>query len=117
MKDLIPKVSHGTVFIVSAPSGTGKTTLVAQLIQRLSPHVARAVTCTTRPPREGEKEGIDYHFLDEKSFQRHREKGEFLETTKIYDYEYGTLKGAILDLQNSGKHVFLVIDVQGAAKL
>lgn len=117
MKDLFPKVNHGKLFVISAPSGTGKTTLVSLLLQRFPGSIARAVTCTTRLPREGEREGVDYYFLNEETFQRHKEKGDFLETVKIYGYEYGTLRQSVLDLQNAGKHVLLVIDVQGAAEL
>lgn len=117
MRDLFPQVAKGNVFIISAPSGTGKTTLVTVLLKQFSKHVARAVTCTTRPPRQGEKDGIDYTFLDNKTFELWKQRGDFFETARIYDYEYGTPKQPVVDLQNAGMHVLLVIDVQGAKEI
>ena len=110
-------MKKGKIFIISAPSGTGKTTLVSKLISEMPNQLCRSVSCTTRPPRVGEKDGIDYYFLDDKQFHKQYESGEFLETAHIYGYMYGTLRRTVEDLQNQGKDVLLVIDVQGSEKL
>ena len=104
------------VLLISAPSGGGKTTVCGQLLAA-HPGLARAVTCTTRPPRAGERDGIDYHFLDPDSFARRVAAGEFLEHATVYGHRYGTLKRELLDRLSAGRDVLLNIDVQGAASV
>jgi guanylate kinase len=102
--------------LISAPSGGGKTTLCQHLLAA-RPQMTRAVTCTTRPPREGERDGADYYFLDVASFQRHVEASDFLEHATVYGNSYGTLKVEVLDKLRQGKDVLLNVDVQGAAAI
>lgn len=103
----------GVVFIVSAPSGGGKTTLVNEIVRAFPGEIFRVVTCTTREPRKGEIQGKDYWFLKESEFEEKRENGEFLESTMTYDHSYGTLRSSVEELKKQG-HVLLVIDVKGA---
>src|SRR4030095_5254525 len=79
------------------------------------PEMKRAITCTTRAPRPGEKDGVDYYFLDAVSFQTRVEAGEFLEHATVYDKRYGTLKSEVLGKLRAGHDVLLNVDVQGAA--
>jgi guanylate kinase len=108
--------SNAILLVISAPSGGGKTTVCDRL---LATHegMTRAVTCTTRPPRAGEKEGVDYYFLDEASFERKAGDGEFLEHAIVYGNRYGNLKSEVLGKLRSGKDVLLTVDVQGAAAI
>ena len=102
--------------VVSAPSGGGKTTLCQQLLAT-NPNVIRAVTCTTRPPREGERDGVDYYFLDAATFLRRVQAGNFLEHATVYGNSYGTLKSEVVGKLRQVKDVVLNIDVQGAAAI
>ncbi len=102
--------------LISAPSGGGKTTL-CQALLAASPQMARAVTCTTRPPREGEQDGVDYYFLDATSFLKRVQAGNFLEHATVYGNSYGTLKAEVLGKLRQGKDVLLNVDVQGAATI
>jgi len=104
------------LIVISAPSGGGKTTLCQQLIAT-NPNVVRAVTCTTRPPREGERDGVDYHFFDAATFLKRVQAGNFLEHATVYGNSYGTLKSEVLGKLRQGKDVVLNIDVQGAAAI
>ncbi len=106
----------GLVFIISAPSGGGKTTLVNEVISFFPGEVARVITCTTRAPRKGEVNGRDYYFLSEEEFEKKRANNEFLECTKTYDHSYGTLTSSISKL-GERENVLLVIDVKGALTL
>jgi guanylate kinase len=101
------------LIVVSAPSGGGKTTLCQALLDSSS-NTVRAITCTTRPAREGEKDGVDYYFLDAADFLKRVQAGNFLEHATVYGNSYGTLKSEVLNKLRAGKDVLLNIDVQGA---
>jgi guanylate kinase len=102
--------------LLSAPSGGGKTTLCRELLAA-RPNMARAITCTTREPRTGERDGVDYYFLDAKKFLKHVEAGHFLEHATVYGHSYGTLKAEVLGKLREGRDVLLNVDVQGAAAI
>src|SRR6266436_4112235 len=102
--------------LLSAPSGGGKTTLCQQLLSARR-DMARAITCTTREPRPGEQDGVDYYFLDAASFLRRVQAGNFLEHATVYGQSYGTLKSEVLSKLRQGKDVVLSVDVQGAATI
>lgn len=106
----------GLLIVISAPSGGGKTTICDQLLEH-QPNTVRAVTCTTREPREGEKDGVDYYFLDAATFLKRVQAGNFLEHATVYGNSYGTLKSEVLGKLRQGKDVLLSIDVQGAATI
>jgi guanylate kinase len=117
MKDhLIGNLERGLVFIVSAPAGTGKTTLVRMLTEEFK-CVVESVSCTTRLPRHGEIPGKDYHFLSLEQFKERIDKLDFLEYAEVFGNMYGTSKEYVECQQRMGKHVILVIDTQGAMKL
>ena len=105
-------MSSGLLIVISAPSGAGKTTLCDNLLQHV-PGVTRAVTCTTRPPREGEIDGVHYHFLSREVFAQKVDAGEFLEHATVYENCYGVLKAEIVSRLDDGADVLLNIDVQG----
>lgn len=109
-------LSDGLLFIVSAPAGTGKTTLVRLLIKNF-PCLVESVSCTTRPMRAGEEEGRDYFFMTHEAFEAKKNRGDFLESAKVFGHWYGTSKDFINVQRRSGKHVILVIDTQGALYL
>src|SRR5436305_3105118 len=102
--------------LLSAPSGGGKTTLCQQLLAA-RPDMTRAVTCTTREPRPGEKDGVDYYFIDAGSFLKRVQAGNFLEHATVYGHSYGILKSEVLGKLRQAKDVLLSIDVQGAATI
>lgn len=104
------------LIVISAPSGGGKTTLCNQLLTH-RPDMTRAITCTTREPRDGEKDGVDYYFLDAGNFLKRVQAGNFLEHATVYGHSYGTLKSEVLGKLRSGKDVLLNVDVQGAAAI
>jgi guanylate kinase len=108
--------NNSLLIIISAPSGGGKTTLCEQVLES-DVRVVRAITCTTRAPRDGEREGIDYFFLDVESFRRRIESGDFLEHANVHGNHYGTLKAEVLGKLSQGKDVLLSVDVQGAAAI
>jgi guanylate kinase len=102
--------------LISAPSGGGKTTLCQQLLAA-RPDMTRVVTCTTRAPRAGEKNEVDYYFLDAESFLKRVQAGNFLEHATVFGNSYGTLKSEVLNKLRQGKDVLLNVDVQGAAAI
>jgi guanylate kinase len=104
------------LILISAPSGGGKTTLVRQLL-RARRSMVRAVTCTTRLPRAGEKNGVDYYFLKAEDFLKRVQAGNFLEHATVFGNSYGLLKSELLDKLRAGKDVLLNVDVQGAATI
>lgn len=104
------------VVIVSGPAGAGKTSLVNNLLES-SDRFMRAVTCTCRPPRKGEVDGEDYHFLDENGFQQRLARGEFIENAKVYGYDYGMPLENFRRAFRQGKDLVINIDVQGAGTI
>jgi len=104
------------LILISAPSGAGKTTLCELLLQAC-PDMTRAVTCTTREPRKGEQDSVDYHFLKAEDFLRRLQAGNFLEHATVYGNSYGLLKSELLGKLRSGRDVLLNVDVQGAATI
>jgi len=108
--------ARSLLILISAPSGGGKTTLCNQLLAA-RPSMTRAITCTTRAPRPGEKDGVDYYFLDPADFQRRAQAGEFIEHATVFGRGYGTLRSELLDKLRRGLDVLLNVDVQGAATI
>jgi guanylate kinase len=108
--------SSHLLILISAPSGGGKTTLCNQLLAS-RPDTVRAITCTTREPRPGEKDGVDYYFFSAAEFQRREQAGEFIEHATVFGRSYGILKSELLDKLRSGRDVLLNVDVQGAATI
>jgi guanylate kinase len=104
------------LIVISAPSGGGKTTLQVQLLAA-NPSLTRAVTCTTREPRAGEKDGQDYYFLDAGSFLKRVQAGNFLEHATVFGHSYGILKSEVVSKLRLGRDVLLNVDVQGAATI
>lgn len=101
--------------VLSAPSGAGKTTIYRRLMAE-RPDIGYSVSCTTRPPRPGEVDGVDYHFLTPEAFEARRAAGDFAESATVHDHAYGTLRSEVQKVLSGGKHVIMDIDVQGAAQ-
>jgi guanylate kinase len=99
--------------ILSSPSGGGKTT-IAQKLLTVRRDLGYSVSCTTRPPREGEVHGRDYHFLSVKDFKRGQQAGEFAESAEVHGHLYGTLRAEVERVLSAGKHVIMDIDPQGS---
>ena len=106
---------RGILFVVSAPSGAGKTTLCNAL--RQTRDFIYSVSCTTRSPRPGEINGEDYYFLSREDFDKRVANGEFLEHASVHGHSYGTLRETVLNHLNQGVDVLLDIDIQGAAAI
>lgn len=106
----------GSLYIVAAPSGAGKTSLVNALVTAHD-DIRLSVSHTTRPPREGEQNGRDYHFVSQDKFAQMREQGEFLESATVFDNSYGTSAKAVDALLEQGLDVILEIDWQGAQQV
>lgn len=109
-------MSQGTLFIVSAPSGAGKTSLVRELIESLD-GIQVSVSHTTRAKREGEVDGMNYHFIDVPDFEAMIKRGDFFEYAKVFDNYYGTSRKAAQTLLEAGQDVILEIDWQGAQQV
>lgn len=109
-------MSTGALFIVSAPSGAGKTTLVRALLSR-DPELRLAVSCTTRAPRPGEIDGVHYHFLDDTEFDRRLAAGSFLEHAEVFGNRYGTTVASVREVLERGHDLLLEIDWQGARQV
>jgi len=107
---------RGLVFVISAPSGTGKTTLVRRVMEQL-PDLHFSVSYTTRYPRSNEQEGEDYYFVSSSVFQKMVERGEFLEWAKVLGNCYGTTLASVNQLASKGMDLILDIDTQGAKKV
>lgn len=108
--------ARGQLLIVIAPSGAGKTSLVRHLLAERT-GLRMSVSTTTRPPRPGERDGIDYHFTTPQAFQRQRAAGEFLEWAEVHGNFYGTSRPWILERLQAGDDIVLDIDWQGAAQI
>ena len=106
----------GNLFVVVAPSGAGKTTLVDALLKR-EPNIRLSPSYTTRAPREGEKDGVDYFFISRPKFEEMIAAGEFLEHANVHGRHYGTLKQTVIDQLIHGVDVLIDIDTQGAANI
>ncbi|MBU1001438.1 MAG: guanylate kinase [Proteobacteria bacterium] len=107
---------RGLMLVICAPSGTGKSTLTNRLRKEFT-RLAFSVSCTTRAPRTGESDGVDYHFLSRDEFIAQRDAGHFAEWAKVHDNFYGTPKQALTEMLDEGRDVLFDIDVQGAAQL
>lgn len=109
-------MNKGLLFILSAPAGTGKTT-IAEMVCSEYPRIVKSVSHTTRAPRPGEKEGVDYYFITKEEFAEKVKRREFLEHADVFDYQYGTAKKEVEEQLIAGHHVILVIDTQGALQV
>jgi len=109
-------VRTGIALVICAPSGTGKTTLIKRLLQEF-PHFAFSVSCTTRPPRPDERNGVDYEFLDIEEFERRRVAGFFAEWAEVHGNYYGTPLEVTCRLLAEGRDMLFDIDVQGASQI
>ena len=105
---------QGKIVVISGPSGVGKTTLLRRLLAE-EPDLVPSVSATTRPPRSGERDGVDYHFISPAEFERRRAAGEFLECCRVYGRQhwYGTLVAEVSPRTAAGRWVVLEIDVEG----
>jgi guanylate kinase len=112
----MPRRTVPLLILISAPSGAGKTTLVQQILAA-RPNMKRAVTCTTRPPRKGESDGVDYHFMTEDQFKKGLRSGKFIEHATVYGFSYGLLRSEVLKKLRAGVDVVINVDVQGAATI
>ena len=110
------KKRPGRLFVISAPSGSGKTT-VLNAILKLERGVEKSVSMTTRPPRAGEKHGRDYWFVSRRQFEAARKNRQFLECARILDNWYGTPKGPIQRALKLGRNILLGVDIQGARQI
>lgn len=113
---LLGNLTPGLLFVLSAPAGTGKTTLVQKLVKEFK-CIVQSISYTTRPPRSMEVGGDHYHFVSIPEFEKKIGEGDFLEYVKLYDDYYGTSKTWVEKERNKGRHVILVIDTQGALQL
>ena len=107
---------HGRVFVISSPSGGGKTTVVERLV-RAAPFLARSVSVTTRAKRSGERHGRDYRFISPETFQRLQRTGQLLEWARVHHAYYGTPKHPVERALARGRDIVLSIDVQGARQI
>jgi guanylate kinase len=112
------EVRPGKLVVISGPSGVGKSTILRRLLAAL-PQLVPSVSATTRPPRSGERDGVDYHFIPLAEFERRRASGEFLECCRVYGREhwYGTLASEVAPRLAAGKWVVLEIDVEGTLSI
>lgn len=106
----------GAVIVISAPSGTGKTTIIKEILNYF-PKLIFSVSATTRAKRDNEKNGVDYFFLTEDEFKRKIDEKEFLEWEEVYGYRYGTLKSFIEENISKGKSIILELEVKGALSI
>ena len=107
---------RGVLFVLSSPSGAGKTTISKKMLG-VDPDIALSISATTRPPRPGEVDGKDYHFVDTETFKQMAADGEFLEWAHVFGHRYGTPRARVDELLDAGKDVLFDIDWQGAQQL
>jgi len=107
---------RGVLFVISGPSGVGKGTLRKELFKRME-GLTYSVSCTTRQPREGERDGVDYKFIDMETFMTYVKENKFLEWAKVHGNYYGTLESDVRKLLDEGHDIVLEIDVQGALQV
>lgn len=115
MESVVP----GKLVVISGPSGVGKSTVVKEVLARFPKNLRMSVSATTRPPRPGEQNGVDYHYLSQEEFTRRREAGEFLESVEVFGqgHWYGTLETEVRPSLEAGQWVILEIDVEGAEEV
>ena len=106
----------GRLFVITAPSGAGKTSLI-DAVMKADPSLKISVSFTTRAPRPGEKNGVEYHFVDEKTFLAMRGRGEFLENANVHGNHYGTARRVVEEATRRGEDLILEIDWQGAQQV
>ena len=111
------KLPHPKLLVLSAPSGTGKSTIIQALLEIFPEGLLQSVSYTTRAPRPGEVDGIHYHFVDQESFVERIHQGDFLEWAEVHGNYYGTSQSQTRSYLDQGKAVILDIDVQGALQL
>ncbi len=109
-------MKRGRLYVIAAPSGAGKTSLLRALMQR-RPGLEFSVSCTTRKPRAGEQDGKDYHFIDREAFERLRATGEFIEHANVFGNLYGTRRSVVEAALSEGRDLVLEIDWQGAKQV
>ncbi len=109
--------NSGKLFVISAPSGAGKSSLINALLQSCKYPLVFSISCTTRPIRSGDVDGENYIFIDESDFKKRINQGDFLEWANVYNHYYGTLKSQVDSQLKKGQHVILDIDVQGGAQI
>ena len=107
---------NGLLFVITAPSGAGKSSLIDALLKE-DPRLRLSVSYTTRAPRPGEANGREYHFVDDKTFMAMLERGEFLESAEVHGYRYGTSQAVIREALTRGQDLVLEIDWQGAQQV
>jgi guanylate kinase len=112
----VEKATAGRLFVITAPSGAGKTSLI-EAVMKADPTLKLSISYTTRKPRSGEKDGVDYHFVDDATFLAMKARGEFLESAEVHGNRYGTSKGVITSALERGADLILEIDWQGARQV
>ncbi|MBO9696467.1 MAG: guanylate kinase [Sphingopyxis sp.] len=116
MADSVHLNRRGVLFVLSSPSGAGKTT-ISRMMLEADKDIALSISATTRPPRPGEIDGVHYHFVDTETFKRMAADGEFLEWAHVFGHRYGTPRAPVEELLAAGKDVLFDIDWQGAQQL
>ncbi len=109
-------MEDGLLLVVSGPAGVGKGN-VCQALCRRNPNLYYSVSCTTRPPRQGEQDGVNYHFVSEQKFKEYLQQGSFLEWAYVHDHYYGTPVHMVRQMLRAGRDVILEIDTQGAEQV